>query len=93
MLVVRDPLPMLVAVGQGYRVAGRLLPMLMVPQGMGSRPEQLRHRGSGKEQESGGEGSAKRHAWIVAHPVSPGQIGLTRMWRNATFSVCAWRPM
>jgi hypothetical protein len=76
MLVVGDPLLMLVSMGQGLRVAGPLravpgcfLPVLMVPEGMGSHPEQLRHRGSGKKEKSGGEGSAERHARIVAHRV------------------------
>jgi hypothetical protein len=93
MLVVGDPFAMLVAVGQGHRVAGRLFSMPMVTQGMGSQPEQLRHRGSGKEEKGGGESAASRHGAIVAHPVVHGQIGLIRRWRKATFSVCAWMPM
>lgn len=73
-LVVGHPLGMLMPVDQGLReagplraVPGRISRMPMIPQGMRSQPEPLRHRGNGKEEESGGERLAERHAWIVAH--------------------------
>ena len=69
-LVVGLPLAMLVPMDQGLREAGRLLPVLMVPDGMRSHGQQLWHRGNGKEEKGGGEGLAERHGAIVAHPVS-----------------------
>lgn len=74
-LVVGHPLGMLMPVNQGLReagplravVPGRISRMPMIPQSMRSQPEPLRQGGSGKEEESGGERLAERHARIVTH--------------------------
>jgi len=49
-------------------VPGRIARVLMVQKRVRPQPEQLRHHGSRKQEESGGEGLAKRHSGIVAHP-------------------------
>lgn len=68
MLVIRGLFPMLVPMDQGLRMAGRLLPVLVVVlKGVQAHGQQLRRRGGGQEEQSYGEGLAERHGAIVAH--------------------------
>lgn len=73
--MIGNTLLMLVPMDQGLREAGplravpaRFFRMLMVLEGMRSQPEQPRHCGQGKEEESSGESPARHHARIVVHP-------------------------
>ena len=70
--MVGHPLFMLMAMDQDLRQGGwlRILRMPMMRESVRSHPEQLRKRGSGQEEESGGESLAERHAGIVTPPVS-----------------------
>ena len=74
--MVGHPLFMLMAMDQDLRQGGwlRILRMIlrmpMMRESVRSHPEQLRKRGSGQEEESGGESLAERHAGIVTPPVS-----------------------
>jgi hypothetical protein len=83
-------------------VAGPFLLVLMMLQGVKAHGQQLWHRGDGKQEKGGGEGSAERHGGIVAHwPLGVNDAPcrqafyacLIRMWRKATFSVCACTPI
>lgn len=72
MLMVGHPLLMAMPMDQGLREPGplhavpvRTLRVPMMPEGMRSQPQQLRH-GGGQKEKGGGEGLAKRHARIVA---------------------------
>ncbi len=70
MLVVGHSLRVPVAVEQSLRqlrpIRGVLM-VLVMPDGMRSKPQELRHRAEGEDEKSGGENPAQRHAWIVEH--------------------------
>lgn len=69
-LVVRHPLRVPVTMEQSFRqlrpIRGVLV-VIVVPNGMRSKPQELRRRAKGKDEESGGENPAQQHTWIVAH--------------------------